>query len=260
MSISKGVALITGSAQGIGRAIALRLAKDGFDVALNDVLSKREQLRTVAEDINKLGRKTCLAMADVTDEEQVRAMVDDVAKELGGLDVMVANAGIFEGLQPIVSTELDVWERVMAVNARGTFLCYKHAAAQMIKQGRGGRLIAASSFLGKAATPSVCAYAASKFAIRGLTQTAALELGRYGITANSYAPGFIQTQMSESYSRFRNDLYACLASSSGRRQPEEVAGVVSYLASKEAQFVTGEHLAAFHSALQISIDGGRLLS
>ncbi|KAH7890539.1 hypothetical protein F5I97DRAFT_39944 [Phlebopus sp. FC_14] len=194
MSISKGVALVTGSAQGIGRAIALRLAKDGFDVALNDLESKSAQLHSVAEDVGNIGRKTCFAVADVSDEEQVRGMVQHVANELGGLD-MVANAGIEQSLCLTTSIDLDLWEKVMAVNARGPFLCYKHAATQMIKQGRGGRLIAASSAAGKTSLPLISAYCASKFAVRGLTQTAALELARYGITVNSYAPGVTRTAM-----------------------------------------------------------------
>ncbi|KAH7890537.1 NAD(P)-binding protein, partial [Phlebopus sp. FC_14] len=249
MSISKGIALITGSAQGIGRGIALRLAKDGFDIALNDVPSKSDQLRAVAEDINKLDRKAHIIHADVTVEEQVKGMVQDVTHHFGGLDVMVANAGIAQELVPLISTELDVWERVMAVNARGAFLCYRYAAAQMIKQGRGGRLIAASSVAGKMGHPLNSAYTASKFAVRGLTQTAALELGRYGITVNSYAPGVIQTPMSGALMTYR-----CLArfydtsdsKTIAKRpvkhngQPEDIAAIVSYLASKEAQFITGK--------------------
>jgi NAD(P)-dependent dehydrogenase (short-subunit alcohol dehydrogenase family) len=198
MSVTKGIALITGSAQGIGRSIALRLARDGFDIALNDVSSKHDQLRAVADDVEKIGQKSVLVPADVTAEEEVKGMVQEVVKGLGGLDVMVANAGIAR-LAPLISTELDVWERVMAVNARGPFLCYKYAAEQMIKQGRGGRIIGASSIAGKTGLPLGAPYCASKWAVRGLTQTAALELGRYGITVNSYAPGMIHTQMADEW-------------------------------------------------------------
>ncbi|KIK95792.1 hypothetical protein PAXRUDRAFT_355869 [Paxillus rubicundulus Ve08.2h10] len=197
MSISKGIALITGSAQGIGRSIALRLAKDGYDIALNDIPSKYSQLRGVADDIDRSGRKALVFVADVTAEEQVKGMVQEVAKDLGGLDVMVANAGVAR-LLPLISTELKDWERIMNTNARGTFLCYKYAAEQMIKQGRAGRIIGASSLAGKTGIPLTSAYCASKFAVRGLTQSAALELGRYGITVNAYAPGHIQSPMGKS--------------------------------------------------------------
>ncbi|KAF8547025.1 NAD(P)-binding protein [Imleria badia] len=225
MSLAKGVALITGSAQGIGRSIALRLARDGFDIALNDVSPKRDQLRAVANDIEKIGRRTHLVPADVSIEGEVRGMMQGATEKLGGLD-MVANAGVGM-LTDLLSTGLDEWERIMAVNARGTFLCYKYAAAQMIAQGRGGRIIGASSVAGKMGHPLASAYSASKFAVRGITQTAAVELGRYKITVNSYAPGVIETPMS---TPIKHD-----------GQPEDIASIVSYLASKEAHFITGKY-------------------
>ncbi|KIJ16161.1 hypothetical protein PAXINDRAFT_11206 [Paxillus involutus ATCC 200175] len=262
MSISKGIALVTGSAQGIGRGIALRLAKDGYDIALNDIPSKYDQLRVVADDIDKSGRKALVLPADVAVEEQVQEMVQEVAKELGGLDVMVANAGVVQ-LLPLTSTGLGDWERIMAVNARGTFLCYKHAAERMIKQGRGGRIIGASSLAGKTGLPLASAYSASKFAVRGLTQTA--ELGRYGITVNAYAPGTIQTPMAEELASGVNSEalssdqesatwianHVAVAPIKHLGQPEDIASIVSYLASKEAHFITGQC---------ISVDGGISMS
>jgi len=260
MSIVKGVALITGSAQGIGRGIALRLARDGFDIALNDVSSKRDQLRTVADDIEKMGRRTHLVPADVTVEGEVVGMVQGATEELGGLNVMVANAGV--GLiKDIASTRLDEWERVMTVNARGTFLCYKCAAAQMITQGRGGRIIGASSVAGKLGHPLSPGYSASKFAIRGLTQSAALELGRYNITVNSYAPGVIDTPMSatlmEGIDAMDEEMVKWVMNHLTRRpirhdgQPEDIASIVSYLASNEGHFITGQCIA---------VDGGITMS
>ncbi|KAG9309627.1 hypothetical protein JVU11DRAFT_10289 [Chiua virens] len=238
MSVAKGTALITGSAQGLGRAIALRLANDGFDIALNDVT---------------VGRRTLLVPADVSMDEEVKRMVQDVVTELGGLDVLVANAGVF-GVTPLIFTEVDEWERVMAVNARGTFLCYKYAALQMIKQGRGGRIIGASSISGKLGKSLLSTYSASKFAIRGLTQTAAMELGPYNITVNSYAPGAIKTPMAadifdgtgefgkadpEMINLWKNRAATRALKYDG--QPEDIASIVSYLASKEAHFITGKY-------------------
>ncbi|KAG0703995.1 NAD(P)-binding protein [Suillus ampliporus] len=251
MSAQKGIALITGSAQGIGRSIALRLARDGFDIALNDLPTKREQLATVASEVEALGRKVCIVIADVTIEEEVKNMIADTVKELSRLDVMIANAGV-PGANTVLSTTVEDWERIFAVNTRGVFLCYKYAAEQMISQGRGGRIIGASSIAGKIGFPSAAAYCASKFAVRGLTQTAALELGKYNITVNAYAPGVIQTQIRMFCVNMSVVSYICLsnvdslAQLMGNRpikhngQPEDIASIVSYLASKEAHFITGE--------------------
>ncbi|KAG9309621.1 hypothetical protein JVU11DRAFT_10283 [Chiua virens] len=250
MSIIKGVALITGSAQGIGRAIALRLAKDGFDIALNDFGSKCDQLRAVAEDIEKLGRRASVVPGDVTIEQEVKEMVQDVARELGSLDVMVANAGICPRLTSLVTAELDDWDWIMAVNARGPFLCYKYAAQQMIEQGRGGRIIGASSVDGRRGLASLAAYSTSKFAVRGLTQSAAMELGRYNITVNSYAPGPVDTPMSNALRDVVLSDPVIMETLMGsapkgvikhQAQPEDVAGLVSYLASKEAYLITGSN-------------------
>ncbi|KAG2131565.1 hypothetical protein BD769DRAFT_1723317 [Suillus cothurnatus] len=263
MSPQTGIALITGSAQGIGRSIALRLARDGFDIALNDLPTKSDQLAAVASEIEALGRNACIVTADVTIEEEVKNMINDTVKELSGLDVMVANAGI-PGANTVLATTVEDWERTFTVNARGVFLCYKHAALQMISQGRGGRIIGASSIAGKIGFPSAAAYCASKFAVRGLTQTAALELGKYNITVNAYAPGVIQTQILDSISDQSGNVSLADEDSTnyltqliGNRpikhngQPEDIASIVSYLASNEAHFITGQC---------ISVDGGVVLS
>ncbi|KAJ6564649.1 hypothetical protein B0H19DRAFT_942453 [Mycena capillaripes] len=206
---SKGVALVTGAAQGIGKSIALRLAEDGYDVAVNDISSNSEKLDVVVAEIQAKGRKGAKCVADVSQDEQVKGMVEQVVEELGGLDAMIANAGVVGKLVPITEHE---WDGVMNINGRGPFLCYKYAGIQMVKQGRGGRIIGASSFAGKQGTDltfgdikliglvgqaSGTAYSASKFAVRGLTQAAAMEFGAHGITVNAYAPGAIDTPMSK---------------------------------------------------------------
>ncbi|KAJ6482557.1 hypothetical protein C8R45DRAFT_1054081 [Mycena sanguinolenta] len=219
------VALVTGAAQGIGRAVALRLAEDGFDVAVNDVPSKSESLDELVEEIKKKGRGSSKCIADVSQDEEVKAMIEQVVKQHGSLDVMVANAAILGKEVSFVETTAEQWDRILAVNARGPFLCYKYAGMQMINQGRGGRIIGASSLAGKQAIQgSPTAYSASKFAVRGLSS---LELGPHGITVNAYAPGAIVTPM--------------------RRVPEDLASLVSFLASPESQFITGQ---------TISINGG----
>jgi len=254
MTIAKGIALVTGASQGIGRAIALRLASDGFDVALNDVPSREAILGLAAEEVVARGRRAHCVLADVSSEKQVETMVSDVVRALGGLDVMVANAGI-SMMKSFVDTTAEELDRILGVNVRGTFLCYKYAAKHMIEQGRGGRIIGACSGTGKQAQASLSAYSASKFAIRGLTQSAALEFGAHGITVNAYTPGPVKTPMWD-------DLEAGIGSPPGALEeqlsktaavgyvgvPTDIAALVSFLASKESHLLTGQ---------SISIDGGR---
>ncbi|KAJ7220665.1 hypothetical protein GGX14DRAFT_559452 [Mycena pura] len=136
MSSPKGTAIVTGAAQGIGRAIALRLADDGFDVAVNDISAKLEQLETLVAEIKQKGRQSSAHPADVSQEEEVKGMAAQVVERYGGLDVMVANAGIVHADTKLTELSAKEWDRVLNVNARGTFLCYKYAGIQMIKQGR----------------------------------------------------------------------------------------------------------------------------
>ncbi|KAJ7657047.1 NAD-binding protein [Mycena rosella] len=252
---SKGTALVTGAAQGIGRAIALRLAADGFDVALNDIPSKTALLEGVQAEVIAAGRRTAVVCADVSIETEVRDMVVRTVQELGALDVMVANAGICKARKTLLEVDVAEWDRTFAVNVRGTFLCYQYAAKQMIQQGRGGRIIGASSGAGKQGFGALPDYSASKFAVRGLTQAAALELGKHGITVNAYAPGGVETPMTEQFPALAGmnpDAFFAMqakGTATGRNPtPEDIATVVSFLASKESGFITGQ---------SISADGGK---
>ncbi|KAI0315453.1 hypothetical protein OF83DRAFT_1084955 [Amylostereum chailletii] len=242
------VAIVTGAARGIGRAIALRLAKDGIDVGVNDIPGTA--VDEVVAEIRALGRKSCALSADVSDDKQVAEMVKKAVDTLGGIDIMVANAGIVRMTSFLDLTPED-FDKMLAVNTRGVLICYQHAARQMIAQGRGGRLIA---------IPYLTSYGASKFAVRGITQTAALELGEHGITVNCYAPGAVDTGVPVTGGEMSpTDLKAIQAITSvfGRApvgrvaQPSEIAHLVSYLASEQAAFVTGQ---------TISINGGSHLS
>ncbi|KAI0280881.1 hypothetical protein BGY98DRAFT_914065 [Russula aff. rugulosa BPL654] len=247
------VALVTGGARGIGRAIALRLAEDGLDVAVNDLPSTSE-LDDVVREIESKGRRSLAVPADVSLEEGVEKIIQQVVQKLGSLDVMVANAGAAIN-RPILDTTVDDFDRLMAINARSTFLCYKHAAKQMIAQGRGGRIIGACSAIGKKGSAMAPAYSASKFAIRGLTQAAASDFGKYGITVNAYAPGFINTRMGQTSPSVeelvaaqpgtdfdsKTKSMAVLGTPIQRiGAPEEIAAFVSYIASDGAGFVTGK--------------------
>ncbi|KAJ7917126.1 hypothetical protein B0H13DRAFT_1995928 [Mycena leptocephala] len=252
---SKGTALVTGAAQGIGKAIALRLADDGFDVAVNDISTKTEILGAVSEEILSKGRATSIHIADVSVEDEVSQMVEAVVAAHRSLDVMIANAGVAVWTSMAKTTAQD-WDRVLGTNARGVFLCYKHAALQMITQGRGGRIIGASSVDGKQGTDFDPAYSASKFAIRGLRQPAPLELGAHGITVNAYAPGAIDTDMLKAGAvgdTTYADIVTQYSAASPLRcigAPADVASLVSLLASPEAQFITGAR-----SPL-VSVNGG----
>ncbi|KAF8068077.1 hypothetical protein FPV67DRAFT_1669945 [Lyophyllum atratum] len=248
---SKGVAFITGAAQGIGRAVALRLADDGFDIAINDLPRSRESLDELSREIvDKYGRKVCRVLGDVSVETEVEAMVACVTEDLEKLDVMVANAGVMM-VKPMAETTAEDWDELFAVNVRGIFLCYKYAALQMVSQGGGGRIIGASSSTGKQGEANMTAYCASKFAIRGLTQAAAREYGPHGITVNAYAPGAIDTPLLQNMAGEDTDFFNKEAKRSAVGyigNPGDIASIVSYLASKEAHFITGQ---------SVSVNGGR---
>ncbi|GLB38874.1 putative KR domain containing protein [Lyophyllum shimeji] len=244
---SLGVALVTGASRGIGRAIALRLASDGFNVAINDLPAAQEGLNTLKHEIVGKGRKACIAVGDVSAQAHVKDMVSTAIEELGQLDVMVANAGIYR-VTPITETSVDEWDQLFAVNARGLFLCYKYAGLQMIKQGHGGRIIGASSIAGREGQENMATYSATKFAVRGLTQAAAKEWGRHGITVNAYCPGVIETDIFEALNKGPGTVGAALkkfaegCALGHNATPAEVASLVSYLASKEAHFITGQSI------------------
>ncbi|KAG2151651.1 acetoin reductase family protein [Suillus bovinus] len=248
-SNSKGVAVITGSAQGIGRSIAIRLASDGYDLVINDLESNRENLEEVKKDIaaDFPERRVLTVFGNVSVEEDVKGLIESTVKEFGRLNVFVANAGNFVS-KPLLETTSDDFDSVLSVNLKGTFYSYKYAAQQMVVQGKGGRIIGASSLAGKKGKStyatvsswhaSLSAYCASKFAIRGLTQTAAIELGRNGITVNAYAPGAIDTPMRKFRSR---DLWIHskrLSSVGDLGTPQDISSLVSFLVTPEARFIT----------------------
>ncbi|KAF9041524.1 hypothetical protein BJ165DRAFT_1530236 [Panaeolus papilionaceus] len=257
----KGVALITGATGGIGRAIAHRLSRDGYRVALNDIPSKESQLNDLAGEIKIKGGESMICPGDVVVEEQVAKMVDQTTQTLGGFDVMVANAGIAL-LGPFLETTSKDFTTTMNVNTLGVFHCYKHAAKQMIALGKGGRIIGASSVAGKQGLLYGAAYSSSKFAVRSLTQVAAQELAQYNITVNAYAPGAIDTPMmtqlhslNEKWSKYPG-FAENMASMDVRIRsplkpevgsPEFIASLVSFLASQDSRWITGQ---------SISVNGG----
>lgn len=251
------IALVTGAAQGIGRAIALRLAREGADVTIADV--NEEGARGVAEEARGLGRRALAMQVDVTARDQVEAMVRQTVAELGGVDIAVANAGIIR-IAPLLEMKEEDFVRQFAVNVRGVWLTAAAAARQMIRQGRGGRIITAASRAGK--TPSrlhpTGAYAATKHAVVGLTRALAFELASHKITVNAYCPGMVDTAMWETIDQAiaerRGVPPGTLRAESeaqiplGRvEQPDDVANLVAWLASDESSYMTAQ---------AINIEGG----
>jgi len=240
------IAIVTGAAQGIGRDVALRLARDGLDVAVNDITSQSEHLESLVKEIEALNQRSISVFADVSNEDEVKAMVETVVEKLGGLDVMIANAGI-GGWGPLFALGAADYDRIMNVNAKGSFLCYSHAARVMIKQGRGGHIIGSSSMIGKRGYSNAGIYSMSKFAVRGLTQTASIELARFGINVNAVAPGLIDTPFVRSPDDEKNGglistskLGLGLPLDTPVGQVEDVSSIISYLIKPEAKFINGQ--------------------
>ena len=253
-------ALVTGAAGGIGRAIADRLVADGFGVSVADLPSSADQLQALTANLGGPGVALGLTV-DVTDAASVDAAVAAHVGHFGGLDVMVANAGIAV-TAPLLEITAEQWQITMDVNVKGVLHCYQSAAREMISQGRGGRLIGAASVAAHRGGKWQSAYSASKFAVRGMSQSAAQELAEHQITVNVYSPGVVHTPMWEGIdaemSRRRgtetgSEMAGMVAGIPlGRlEQPTDVAGVVAFLASPAAAYITGQ---------SIVVDGGMWFS
>ena len=231
-------ALITGSSRGIGAAIALRLAKDGFDIALNDLNEGMFENNDIAEKIREFGVKCEIFLADVSDYSQCEEMVGSVKEKFGGLDVLVNNAGITkDGLMARMSEEQ--YDKVIAVNQKSVFNMMKLAGKIMMKQ-RSGRIINMASVAGLYGNPGQFNYSASKAAVIGMTKTVAKELGSRGVGVNAVAPGFIKTPMTDKLTEEQKNAVLNLIAMKRYGLPEEIAGVVSFLASEDSSYVTGQ--------------------
>lgn len=192
-NLSGKVALVTGARRGIGRGISLELAREGADVAINDVEGS-DQAQAVAAEIRALGQRATVVIADVTQPDQVQAMIEQVVHELGGLDILVNNAGV-ESIIPLLEITPAEWERVTHINLKGEFLCAQAAARQMIAAGKGGAMINLGSVQAGMVLPGRTHYAPSKRAVEALTANLAAELAPHGIRVNCINPGLIDTDM-----------------------------------------------------------------
>lgn len=248
MGLSGKIALITGSARGIGKAIALELANHGAKIVINDILPKNEIDKTL-EEIRKSGEQAIGIRADITIFEEVESMVKEIINKFGKIDILVNNAGIIRDSLLIRMKEED-WDAVININLKGTFNCSKTVAKYMMRQKSGGKIVNISSVIGLVGNIGQANYAASKAGIIGLTKSMAKELALRNINVNAIAPGFIETDMTKKLSeKIRQDLLQQIPLKR-LGTVEDVAKTVYFLVSDTANYITGQ---------VINIDGGMVM-
>jgi len=237
-------AIVTGSARGIGKAIAAKLAGDGYDIVIIDACPIENSEET-AKEIAALGVKTKAYKCNVTDSEEVNKVVEEVNAEFGSVDVLVNNAGITrDGL--FVRMKEEDFDLVIAVNLKGTYNFTRAVAPVMMKQ-RSGRIVSISSIVGIQGNAGQANYSASKAGVIGLTKSVARELASRGVTANAIAPGYVETPMTAVLSDKVKEAMLEAIPMKRYGQPEDIANCVSFLVSDKASYITGQ---------VISVDGG----
>jgi 3-oxoacyl-[acyl-carrier protein] reductase len=247
MNDTQRIALVTGAARGIGRSIALALARPGLTIYLNDVTLGEEAART-QQGVENRGALVRLVEFDVADAAAVSQGIERILKESGRLDILVNNAGITRDNLILRMKETE-WDLVLAVNLKGAFNCIKAVSKPMVKQRR-GRIINISSVVGVMGNPGQANYVASKAGLIGLTKTVARELASRNITVNAVAPGFIQTEMTEALPEATRELMLAQIPLGRFGTSEEVAQAVAFLASDAAAYITGQ---------VIHVNGGMLM-
>jgi len=247
--LSGQVALITGGGRGIGRAIALRFASEGAAVMI--AATKREPLEATAAEIRKAGGRAATAVVDVADEEAVKTVVAATLGELGRLDILVNNAGVGGPTLRVVDMGRADWDRTLAVNVTGAFLCSKHAIPHMVAR-KSGRIVNITSIAGLMGYPLRSPYAVSKWGMIALTRTLAGELGEHGITVNAIAPGAVRGERVEGVIAARaaalgrpaadveRELFVDPTALKRMVGPDDVAATAAFLASNDAANITGE--------------------
>ena len=254
MMLPDKIAIVTGASKGIGRAIALRFAKEGANVVIADV--DTDEAEEVAQMIREMGRECLVVKCDVSSAQGVEEMVEKAMQKFGRIDILVNNAGV-SSMAPMVELEEKDWDFNMDINAKGQFLCSRAVAKHMIKQ-RSGKIINNASLAAKRGARFLAHYSASKFAVLGLTYTMAIELAPYNITVNAVCPGIVETDMIRREWKWEGDLRGMTPEKVRKEvlstiplgrlaKPEDIAGVVAFLASEDADYITGQ---------AININGG----
>lgn len=233
------VALITGASSGIGETTAIALAQEGAAVVLG--ARRSDEGERVAETIRATGGKAIFRQTDVTDDAQIAALVKTAEDEFGGLDIAFNNAGVEGALGPLVDADIGVYDHVFGTNVRGVWLSLRHEIPAMKRRG-GGVIISTSSVFGSRGVAGFGTYAASKFAIEGLTKSVALEVASDNIRINLVAPGPIVTPMLERATGGNTDAFNGVVPMGRPGAPEEIASAVMFLASDGARYITGESL------------------
>jgi 3-oxoacyl-[acyl-carrier protein] reductase len=238
MSFKGKIAIITGGARGIGFECARKLAAGGAVIVLVDVLA--DVLKTAAEQLTATGVQVLTYVVDVTNEESVEKMIDDVAEKCGRIDILINNAGITRD-DLLLRMETKMWDLVIAVNLKGTFLLTKHACRHMVRQ-KGGAIVNMASVSGLVGNPGQANYSASKAGVVGFTRTVAREYAKKNVRCNAVAPGFIKTDMTDVLPEKAKEMALAAIPMQRMGLPEDIANAVCFLASDEASYITGHVL------------------
>jgi len=247
MRLKGKVAVVTGARRGIGRAIALEMAKEGAKIVVSDIDLK--ECEAVCDEIRKLGSEAIAVKCDVTKKDEVDEMMEKAVHKFGRIDIMANNAGVYVA-KPLEQTTEKDWDFVVGINLKGVFLCSNAAARYMIRQ-KSGKIISTASIAGKVGFADSSAYCASKGGIISMTKELAMELAPYNINVNAVAPGVIATNMTKDMMDDEKAKQGLLMSIPLKRvgKPEDIAKAVVFLASEDSDYVTGHTLV---------VDGGWL--
>jgi meso-butanediol dehydrogenase/(S,S)-butanediol dehydrogenase/diacetyl reductase len=260
MRLEGKTCIVTGSAQGIGRGIGLRLISEGANVAFADL--NGEQAEVVASEARSKGGKAISVSVDVADRQKVQSMVERTVSEFGKLNILFNNAGV-NRIQPFLETTEENWDWIMRVNGLGVLICTQEASKQMISQGTGGKIINTASIAGRQGYGNIAPYCASKFAVVALTQSSARALAEHGITVNGFSPGVVDTPLWKDLDRQHIEIGETSEPGEAMKgfaagillgrvsTPDDIVGLAAFLASSDSDYITGQ---------VFTVDGGMVLT